>query len=450
MHALRTITLAGLCLLGATAMAASEPLQDSMLANGMRVLIQPDHRAPVAVVQVWYRVGGIDEPAGKTGISHLVEHMMFKGTPALPAGGYSKLLSSLGGSDNAYTTPDHTYYYSKVPAQQLSRILGVEADRMQNLLFDATAFKLEKSVVEEERRWRVDDNSYGEFYEKLAASAFGKHPYANPVLGWPEDFSSITLEDARAWYQRWYTPANATVIVLGDVEPQAALAEVQRAFGGIKSRPLPERAMPPTPPQDAMQKHTIPVPADRPLVVLQWRVPTLQTDEADKRTYALAMLAELLDNDPYTLEYEVAERVNGLSVSYTGMSRGFGEFTISATPGKGRSTEEVAKALQRQMALLRSSTLHTESVDHGKLNWASKNAFASDSMLDRATTLGRTVMYGFPPDYLSRMQTQIDKVTAADLVSTAKELLTEDRMTIGILEPTERVARKHQGAIHAR
>ncbi|SMC28110.1 zinc protease [Andreprevotia lacus DSM 23236] len=436
----------------ASAAQAADGLLDTTLDNGLRVIIQQDSRAPIAAIQLWYRVGGIDEPAGKTGISHLVEHMMFKGTPTLPGKGYSQTMGQLGGSDNAFTTRDYTYYYSKVPVQHLARTLDIEADRMQHLSFDEKAFTLEKSVVEEERRWRVDDNSFGEFDEKLNAATLAVHPYRNPVLGWPDDFAKITLADARNWYQSWYAPNNASVVIVGDVDPQAALAEVKRAFGKIARRSLPERANLDAlqePVQTALQKKTIPVPADRPIVVMQWRVPALQPGKPNKEAYALMLLARLLDRDPNNVDENLARRLDDWDVSYNGMSRGFSEFVFTATPRKGESIDGLVSALLREASILRNFTLHEEYLRHGKVSWAAATVFASDDMLARTTAMGQNALYGFPPDAYADLQAGIDKVTLRDIVNAADAWLKEETATVGILQPTPRAAKTH-GAIHDR
>ncbi|WP_051710424.1 M16 family metallopeptidase [Andreprevotia chitinilytica] len=430
--------------------AAPEALLDTTLDNGLRVVIQPDHRAPIAMVQMWYRVGSIDEPTGKSGLSHLLEHMMFKGTPTVPAGQFSFKTSKIGGYTNAATTQDYTYYYNQLPAAKLPEVLALEADRMQHLTFDPELFKREKAVVEEERHWRVDDNSWGEFTEKLAAATLKTHPYRNPVLGWPAEFDTITLDDTRNWYQAWYAPNNAVLVILGDVNPQAALAEAKKQFGAIAAKTLPERVKTDEPAQTKQQKLTIPVPADRATVVLRWRVPTLTPGQTDRRPYTLMMLANMLNNDPYVVDSRLSDVADEVGALYDSMGRSFGEFTVWATPSKGKSAEDVASAMLTQASHLRSVSLHQENLDNGKLNWAASQAFSNDKMSERATAIGQRLIYGFPANFDLTELAEIQKVTLNDIENTADQLLDDNTVTVGILQPTPRDPKAKKGAIHVR
>ena len=214
---------------------------EQTLANGMRVIVKTDRRAPVAVSQVWYRAGSTDEFNGTTGVAHVLEHMMFKGTHEVPAGEFSRRIAAAGGRENAFTSRDHTAYFQTLQKDRLELALKLEADRMANLNLSADEFAKEIQVVMEERRLRTEDNPHARLYEGLMATMFQAHPYRRPIIGWMDDLKNMTVADARDWYQRWYAPNNATLVVAGDVDPVRVFAWAERYFGGIAARPLPER-----------------------------------------------------------------------------------------------------------------------------------------------------------------------------------------------------------------
>src|SRR5688572_20207725 len=191
------------------------------LKNGMKVLVKPDHRAPVVVVQVWYKIGSADEHSGITGISHVLEHMMFKGTKRYPAGQFSAIIAANGGEENAFTSRDYTAYFELLEKSRLKIALELEADRMRNLALRNDAFLKELEVVKEERRLRTEDDPTALTYEQLNATAFNHSPYQQPIIGWMSDLDSLTIGDVRRWYDTWYAPNNATLVIAGDVQPEA-------------------------------------------------------------------------------------------------------------------------------------------------------------------------------------------------------------------------------------
>ena len=214
------------------------------LDNGLKVIVREDARAPVVVTQLWYKVGSVDEEAGKTGLSHVLEHMMFKGTPTVPSGEYSKRITAMGGELNAYTNRDETVYYQTVAKQHLPEVLQMEADRMVNLGFSNKDYVNELEVVKEERRLRTDDSPSGRLYEKLYQTAFTTSGNKSPIIGSMDDLTHMTGDDARAWYRKWYAPNNATMVIVGDVNAKQAIKQVENAFGALKPSALPSRASP--------------------------------------------------------------------------------------------------------------------------------------------------------------------------------------------------------------
>src|SRR6185436_3899325 len=231
------------------ARGAAGDTTEQRLANGMQVVVKPDRRAPVVVAMVWYRVGSIDEVNGRTGVAHVLEHMMFKGTRTMGVGEYSRIIAAAGGRDNAFTSNDYTGYHAVLQKSHLELALRLEADRMVNLIFSPEEWAKEIKVVMEERRLRTDDRPRSLVHEQLMATALTAHPYRNPVIGWMSDLQTLTVEDAREFYRRWYTPNNAVVVVVGDVTGEQVVQLVEKHFGAIKSRPLPARKPQDEPPQ---------------------------------------------------------------------------------------------------------------------------------------------------------------------------------------------------------
>ncbi|OQX32545.1 MAG: peptidase M16, partial [Candidatus Sedimenticola endophacoides] len=222
------------------------------LGNGMRVIVKEDHRAPIAVSQVWYKVGASYEPDGITGVSHLLEHMMFKGTQAHPPGEFSRIVAANGGEENAFTGSDYTAYYQTLSSDRLEIAFELEADRMRNLTLLEEEFLKEVEVVKEERRLRTEDSPTSLTYEQFSAVAYRSLPYANPVIGWMNDLENMSVEDLRRWYRLWYAPNNATLVVVGDVEPRQVLELAERHFGPLAPEPVPPLKPLIEPPQRGM------------------------------------------------------------------------------------------------------------------------------------------------------------------------------------------------------
>ena len=332
----------------------AEPPQVFHLDNGMKVIVREDHRAPVAVNMVWYQVGSMDETSGTTGVAHVLEHMMFKGTEKFPEGSLSKTVARLGGKDNAFTNTDYTGYYQQVPARNLEKMVEMEADRMNGLLFRKEDFEKEIKVVQEERRWRTDDKPEGLLVEALRATAFTAHPYHWPVVGWMDDLQNMTLEDAAAWYRKWYAPNNATMVVVGDVKAQDVRALAEKYFGDLPRKPVVRGKPQVEPVQRGIRRVTVNAPAENPTVVLAYKAPPLRDVEKDDDVYALQVLSSVLDG------YENARLQSALvrkekvalevGTEYTALARGPSLFVLSAVPANGVSVDELEKRLRQSVA----------------------------------------------------------------------------------------------------
>ncbi|HEX4869763.1 MAG TPA: pitrilysin family protein, partial [Moraxellaceae bacterium] len=264
------------------------------LANGLKVVVREDHRAPVLAVQVWYRIGSAFEPDGLTGMSHALEHMMFKGTARVPAGEFSRVVSLYGGTDNAFTTDDYTAYYQVYTADKLPLALELEADRMRNLVLRPEDFAQEIRVVMEERRLRTDDSPDGVAGERFLSLAYLTSPSRVPTIGYMRDLEKMTLEDLRRWYDTWYAPNNATLVVAGDVDPAVVRAQAERFFGPLAPRALPAVRVPRELPEPGDRFLSLQLPAKVPALYLGFNVPSLNTAPAGDAE-ALRMLAGVLD-----------------------------------------------------------------------------------------------------------------------------------------------------------
>jgi zinc protease len=247
---------------------AQAEVYEKTLANGLQVIVKEDHRAPVVVQQVWYHAGSMDELTGTTGVAHVLEHMMFKGTKAVPVGQFSKIIAAAGGRENAFTAYDHTAYFQQLHKSKLPLAMKLESDRMHNLQMAKKEFDKEIKVVMEERRWRTDDDPHSLLFEKLMATAYQEHPYHNPVIGWMVDIQNMTDTDALNWYKTWYAPNNATLVVAGDVKANEVFALAQRYYGSIPSMKLPQRKAVGEATQLGIQRIVVKAPAELPFLIM--------------------------------------------------------------------------------------------------------------------------------------------------------------------------------------
>ena len=254
----------------------SSNTHEYQFANGLKLIVQEDHRAPTVAHMVWYRAGSMDEMNGRTGVAHVLEHMMFKGTEKVKAGEFSRLVAALGGRENAFTSRDYTAYFQQVEKSKLNEVMKLEADRMSNLNFDDAEFLKEIQVVMEERRLRTEDNPNSLLNESLMATAFMSSPYRHPVVGWMNDLENMKATDARDWYRSWYAPNNATVVISGDVDPEQTRRAVEKYYGVISAHELPVRKPQIEPVQKGIKHVEVKAPADSPQLAMAWKVPRLQ------------------------------------------------------------------------------------------------------------------------------------------------------------------------------
>jgi zinc protease len=409
------------------------------LANGLRVIVKPDRRAPVAVVMAWYRVGSIDEANGATGVAHVLEHMMFKGTATTPAGEYSRLIAAAGGRDNAFTSNDFTGYFAMLQKSHLELALKLEADRMANLTLSPEEFAKELRVVMEERRLRTEDRPRSMVYEQLMATALTAHPYRNPIIGWMNDLENMRVEDARDFYRRWYAPNNAVLVVVGDVDPGQVFALVEKHFGGIPRHPLPARKPQDEPPQLGVKRITVKAPAELPYVSMVFRVPVLRDAERDWEPYALKMLAAVLSGHSSARLNRSLVREQRLAISadagYDGIARGPDFFYLSATPTAGKSAADVEQGLRREMARVIEEGVTAEELDRVKAQAIAAEVYQRDSMFFQARVIGVLEMVGLPHRSVDLQLRKLREVTPEQVREVARKYFREDALTIAHLDP---------------
>jgi zinc protease len=433
MHSMWGIALA--LLLG----SAQAAVTDVTLDNGMRVIVQEDHRAPVMVSQVWYRAGSMDEFNGTTGVAHVLEHMMFKGTHDVPPGEFSKRIAAAGGRENAFTSRDHTAYFQQMQKDRLELAMKLEADRMANLVISDELFAKEIQVVMEERRLRTDDQPQSVVYERLMATAYQEHPYRRPIIGWMNDLQHMTGQDARDWYARWYAPNNATLVVAGDVKADEVIALAKRYFGVLPARALPERKPQIEPMQIGGKRIKVKAPAQVPYLLMAWHAPTLKDWEKDTTPYVLQILVGVLSgNDSARLQKALVKTQQiavDASAGYDAVARGPGMFMIDATPAQGKSVAALEKAIRDEIERIQREGISEAELARVKAQVIAADVYQRDSLFYQAMQLGEYVTAGLPPEALAHRVDKLRAVTAKEVQAAAQQWLQDDQLSVAELEP---------------
>ncbi len=420
------------------------------LANGLKLVVHEDRRAPVVVNQVWYRVGSAWEPPGRTGVSHVLEHMMFKGTQNLQPGQFSELIAGVGGQENAFTNTDYTGYYQQLAVPHLELAMQLEAERMANLQIEDAEFAKELDVVKEERRLRTDDRPPARFRERLRATAYLASAYGQPVIGWMHDLDRLTPDDARRWYQDWYAPNNAILVVCGDVRADEVLTLAQKYFGAIPSRRI---AAPPVlletrqPGERTLEAR---MPVQLPQVSLAWNVPSISTVEQPWESYALRMLAGVLDGGYSARVESELIRGQGLALSagasYDQFARGDSLFSISGTPNPpdAGGLARLERALHEQVLRLQSTLADEEELSRVRAQVMAGMVFSHDSLHGRANMIGSLEAMGISWRVLDEYLPAIEAVTAEQVRNVARRYLIPQNLTTGRMLPEVPVAEEAQ------
>ena len=428
-----------------TATAVAEDTHEFVLDNGMKLLVREDHRAPVVVSQVWYKVGSSYEHDGYTGVSHALEHMMFKGTSEHPAGEFSRIISANGGDENAFTSADYTVYFQTLEKSRLPISFELEADRMQNLMLPEDEFKKEIEVVKEERRWRTDDDPQSFTYEVLMATAYQTSPYRQPVIGWMKDLDSMTDDELKSWYEQWYSPNNATLVVVGDVNPDEVLALAQKYFGPVPGRDIAHIDIREEVAQHGMKQVTVKRPAELPYLIMAYKTPTLKTaiDHPDQvaewETYALEVLGGILDGgNSARFESDLVrgnEVAASIDLNYRLVARLDSVLTISGVPADGHTINDLEQAVKTEIEALQTTLVTDEELERVKAQVIADDVYQRDSIFYQGMIIGSFESVGLPWKMADEYVEKVKAVTADQVRQVARKYLVDDGLTVGVLDP---------------
>ena len=413
-----------------------------MLTNGLKIVVKEDHRSPVVISQIWYKAGSIDEKNGTTGVAHVLEHMMFKGTKNISSGEFSKKIAAVGGRDNAFTSRDYTGYFQQLHKSKLALAMKLEADRMRNLILTKEEFAKEIKVVMEERRLRTDDQPHALVYEKMMSVAYQSHPYRRPIIGWMNDLENMRVGDAQEWYDRWYAPNNAVLVLVGDVDPKEVYSLAQKYYGEIKSRPIASLALrkPQTEvTQMGIKRLQIKAPAQMPYLIMGYHAPVLHDANADWEPYALQMLVGVLDgNGSARLNKELVRNqqiASSINADYDSTGRGPGMFFLSGTPSEGRSAAELESALRNEIERLIDAGVIEKELRRVRAQVVSGHVFQLDSMFYQAMQIGQLESVGLSYRDLDTIIKKLQAVTAEQVREVAIKYLIDDSLTVAVLDP---------------
>lgn len=411
-------------------------IKEYTLDNGLKLIISEDHKVPLATFEVWYRVGSRDELSGKTGLSHLLEHMMFKGTPLYGSKTFSKIIQRNGGIDNAMTSKDYTMYFNTLSSDRTGISIDLEADRMANLLLDSKETSSEINVVMEERRMRYDNDPQNLLFETVVATAIKTHPYRRPVIGWMPDIASTGREDLYVHYKKFYSPDNAFIVLAGDVKPAEMLEKITATFGGFKKSGLNKEVVTKEPEQNGEKRVYLKKEAELPYLMAAYHTPSFPHEDS----FALEALSTILSGGKSARLYKalVYEKKLALDAGseYSGMYRDPFLFVFWATAAPGREIAEVERALYSEMEGLKNAPPSDKELQKAKNQIEASFIFGQDSLYLQAMNIGSFEMLG-SWRLMDKYLEGIRKVTPRDIQEAAKKYLTEDNRTVGILVPAK-------------
>lgn len=428
-----TFSFIALMFIPVTAVAG---VREHKLDNGLKVLIIEDHKVPLATFQIWYRIGSREETSGKTGLSHLLEHMMFKGTPRYGSKVFSKIIQRNGGVDNAMTSRDYTMYFQTMSSDRIGLSVELESDRMTNLILDEKEVLSERDVVKEERRMRYDNDPQNALFETLMTNAFMAHPYRRPVIGWMQDISEIRRDDLYKHYKAYYSPNNAFIVIAGDVDPEEILKKIKAGFGGINKTILPDRNITGEPEQSGEKRFYLKKEAEISSVIMGHHTPSFPHEDS----FALEVLSSILSGGKSSRLYRslVYDKKIALEAGadYDGMHIDplLFFFWVNAAPEK--DINEAEKALLSEISNIKDTPPTEREVQKAKNQIEASFIFSQDSLYRQAMNIGRFEIMGgwrLMEDYLDGIR----KVTPADVRRVAQKYLTEDNRTVGVLVPVK-------------
>lgn len=452
---LQTLTLTALfpCFLSMLLMnqsveAKQSDVSEKILKNGLKVIVKPDHRAPVVISQIWYKVGSSYESSGTTGVSHVLEHMMFKGTEKIPSGEFNKIISRNGGENNAFTAKDYTAYYQKLEKSRLKISFELEADRMRGLLLPAEDFAKEVMVVMEERRWRTDDKPQSLLYEQFHATAFDNSGYHNPIIGWMDDLKNMQVNDLKTWYQRYYAPNNATLVVVGDIEPQEVFTLAEHYFGSLKPfaitplKPRVERQ------QKGAKRIEMVLESKLPYILMGYKVPVINTAEIKWEPYALDLLAGILDGGDGARFSKALVKGDKVAASagagYSSSARVETLFLLNGVPTKETSIAQLEEALSKQLDDIKNTPVSNDELNRVKAQVISSAVYEQDSMFYQAMKIGVAETVGIGWQQESDYVKHIQSISAEQIQQVAQKYLLKKTLTVATLKPIEKTLAQGQ------
>ncbi|SFV61994.1 FIG015547: peptidase, M16 family [hydrothermal vent metagenome] len=408
--------------------------QEMILQNGLKIIVKENHKAPVFISQIWYKVGASDEPKNLTGISHMLEHMMFKGTTNYPNDSFSKIIAKLGGQENAFTSKDYTGYYQKMAIGNLDIALKLEADRMKNLVFSQAEFNKERNVVIEERRLRIEDKPNSSLIE-LFNKNFYQNPYQRPVIGWMKDIKSYKLSDLKQWYQRWYIPKNATIVVVGDVKTQDVFAKVKKYFSHIKNPTQQEKLNIEL--EEVVTKSYISLKrkANIHFYIFGFPAPSLKTTDNKTTVYALDVLSYVLNK---RLEKKLVKKHNiasSINVSYSLNDKYDTGFIISFIPSLGQNNRDIKNEILKEIEKIKQTKITLKELEVLKTQLEASFIYAKDSISAQAYTIGALETVGLSWQSYEQYLPQITKITPSQIQTIAQQLLTKEKIISAELIP---------------
>ena len=422
-----------------SANSAFAEIHEFKMENGLKVLVKEDHRAPIVVSQVWYKVGASYEHSGITGVSHVLEHMMFKGTKKHAAGEFSRIIAENGGRENAFTGKDFTAYFQQLEKSRLKVSFEMEADRMRNLTLPEKEFKKELAVVMEERRMRTEDKASALTSEQFYAAAYNNNPYNQPIIGWMNDLENMQVSDLRSWYEMFYAPNNATLVVVGDVNAKEVFELAKVYFSDLE----PSNIASTKPRLDAKQKGerriTVKAPARLPYMLMGYKVPSYKTAEEDWEPFALDVLAYILSGGSSSRFSKSLVREQQIAVSadtgYGIFSRLNELFLIDGTPAAGVSVKQLEKAINKDIKKIKTKLVTKKELERIKAQTIAEKVYEKDSVFYQAMQIGMLETVGLDWRLNDEYTKRIREVTAEQIQKVAKKYLVKERLTVAVLEP---------------
>ncbi|MAI08208.1 MAG: peptidase M16 [Magnetococcales bacterium] len=416
------------------------------LENGLDVYVIEDHRTPVVVNFVWYKAGAGDEEEGKTGLAHMLEHLMFKGTENIPPQEFSKIVARHGGKDNAFTSYDYTAYFQKVAKENLPKMMEIEAERMTGLTFTDQEFQPERDVILEERRWRIDSKPQNKFFEEFAHYSLPNHPYGRPVIGWEKDIKNYTYEMNHDWYKKWYQPSNAILILIGDITTAEAKPLVEKTYGQVPSTQKIEHEPWTVEPlfKEAKRFKKIDQDVNLPFFVRSYRTTSLfkgmaGTEPSTEDVLPLDVLSQILGGGASSYLYEALVKdmklADSVSVDYSPVARGETTFDFMIQPKEGVKLSELEKAFDEKLEEFVESDISKEDIQRAVTKLKSLDVYGRDDPFAAAYGLGKFLVAGGEAKDFDNWLTDIEKVTKDDLLRVFKKYMVLKQSTTGLLVP---------------